>query len=275
MQYTLLIYPINMPSVHTLDLPSQCTFFHHNPLSSPLLIQVCNDHTLQLNVSGAMIRSFSHVYNLITTIIEELQAQGQGPGLGPGLGPGQGPAPGPAPGQGLGPAPGLAPGPGSASGQGLALGLTSSDNTSSIHPLPATTIKPPPSTTLRPTTPPPTTTSTTNTTTTTTTSYGATLTDKSLASGSDSPVTFRNCLEFPLEIFDALTREPLVFLRPGETVPLQYAALQSRSWVQSQGKYPSLFDVKVLGKLRDERLPLLQVPHLNTLMSTITTHPLI
>ena len=45
----------------------------------------------------------------------------------------------------------------------------------------------------------------------------------------------------------------------GETVPLQYAALQSRSWVQSQGTYPSLFDVKVLGKLRDERLPLLQV----------------
>ena len=153
--------------------------------------QVCNDHTLQLNVSGAMMRSFSHVYNLITTIIEELQAPGQGLVTAPGTGLA------PAPGQGLATAPGqglaTAPGTGLVPGSGTGLGQDTTTLPSIAKPLS--------------TAPPPTTT------------YGATLTDKSLASGSDSPVTFHNCLEFPLEVFDALTREPLVYLKPGTPRP--------------------------------------------------------
>ena len=77
--------------------------------------------------------------------------------------------------------------------------------------------------------------------------------------GTDSPVLFENHLEFPIEIFDSVTRESLMILRAGENGPLVSPNLVSRSWIQCQGKHPTLFDIRVLGRFRDQRLPLLQL----------------
>ena len=77
--------------------------------------------------------------------------------------------------------------------------------------------------------------------------------------GTDSPVVFENHLEFPIEIFDSVTLESLMVLRAGENGPLLSPNLVSRSWMQSQGKHPTLFNVRVLGRFKDHRLPLLQL----------------
>lgn len=77
------------------------------------------------------------------------------------------------------------------------------------------------------------------------------ITDKSLSSVSDSPVTFRNHIEFPIEIFDSLTHDSLMVLRSGESGPLVHPGSLARSWVQNEGKHPTLFNVKVLGTNHD------------------------
>ena len=77
--------------------------------------------------------------------------------------------------------------------------------------------------------------------------------------GTDSPVFFENHLEFPVEIFDSVTHESLMILRAGEKGPLVSPNLVSRSWIQCQGKHPTLFDIRVLGRFKDQRLPLLQL----------------
>ena len=77
--------------------------------------------------------------------------------------------------------------------------------------------------------------------------------------GTDSPVVFENHLEFPIEIFDSITLESLMVLRAGENGPLLSPNLVSRSWMQNQGKHPTLFNVRVLGRFKDHRLPLLQL----------------
>ena len=77
--------------------------------------------------------------------------------------------------------------------------------------------------------------------------------------GTDSPVIFENHLEFPIEIFDSVTHESLMILRAGENGPLVSPNLVSRSWIQCQGKHPTLFDIRVLGRFKDQRLPLLQL----------------
>ena len=77
--------------------------------------------------------------------------------------------------------------------------------------------------------------------------------------GTDSPVIFENHIEFPIEIFNSVTHESLMILRAGENGPLVSPNLVSRSWIQCQGKHPTLFDIRVLGRFKDQRLPLLQL----------------
>ena len=92
--------------------------------------------------------------------------------------------------------------------------------------------------------------------------YGQTLTDQSLASSSESAVSFLNQLEFPIEIYDSLTRENVASLEPGQLIPLVTLSNQYyRSWLKSQNiQGPSLFDLKVMGILQHERLPLFHLP---------------
>jgi hypothetical protein len=166
--------------------------------ASGTVVEALSDNTLQIDVSGAMVKSFSQVLNLTSTIIEELSTQGSSDK---------------SPRSVLSPHTQPVPSIRRASGRKSSLS------------------------TVR-----------------------AMITDKSLARGTDSPVTFRNCLEFPIEVFDSVSKESLMVLRAGDSAPLVSPGSLSRSWIQSQGKYPTLFDVRILGRLKDQRLPLLQLP---------------
>lgn len=81
-----------------------------------------------------------------------------------------------------------------------------------------------------------------------------------LSNSTDHPITFKNRIEFPIEIYDTITREKLLILRAGENAPLVSPKSLSRSWIKSHDKYPILFDIKVLGRLQEQRHPLLQLP---------------
>ena len=154
------------------------------------VVEAVSGSTLQVDVSGAMLRTFSQVTNLIYTVLEEFEA---------------------------------------ATPHRKQKHLTPNGRRASERRKSVSAVR-------------------------------AMITDTSLARGTGSSVTFKNCLEFPIEIFDSVTRESLAVLRAGESAPLLTPGVLSRSWIQSQGKRPSLFDVHVLGRLKEQRKPLLQLP---------------
>ena len=158
------------------------------------VVEVTSDSTLQLDVSGAMVKTFSQLLNLTATIQEEFHAHSLS---------------------------------GTDGRAGLLTPHSPKKGTDGKRVL---------------------------------SSFRAMISDKSLARGSDSPVTFRNSLEFPVEVCDSVTKDTLMVLRAGESAPLVSPGSLSRSWIQSQGKYPTLFDIRILGRLKEQRLPLLQLP---------------
>ena len=179
-------------------------------LSGGTILEVISDDTLQIDVSGAMVKTFSQLYNLISVILEEFESQ--------------------------------------------SLSLLNSNNNNnssgngngrmdnhilmrSISPHTNKKINDNTKSSLR-----------------------SILSDKVITKRSESLVTFKNCLEFPIEIFDSMNHESLMVLRSGDLSPLMSPGSLSRSWVQNQGKHPILFDIRVLGRLKDQRLPLLQLP---------------
>ena len=175
-------------------------------LSRGMIIEVISDDTLQIDVSGAMVKTFSQLSNLISVILEEFESHSQS----------------------------------LLNSNSIGNGSGKMDNhllIRSISPYPNKKNDDNKRSSLR-----------------------SILSDKIIAKRSESLVTFKNCLEFPIEIFDSMSHESLMVLRAGDNAPLMPPGSQSRSWVQNQGKYPILFDIRVLGRLKDQRLPLLQLP---------------
>ena len=170
---------------------------------SGTIVEVISDSTLQVDVSGAMVKTFSQVSNLTSVILEEFESHSQSLLLN--------------------------------GNNGNNNSNNNNDNNNNNNNNNSNNNK------VR-------------------SSLRSVLSDKALSKGLDSPILFKNNLEFPIEVFDSLTHESLMILRSGDTAPLITPGSLSRSWVQNQGKYPILYDIRVLGRLKDQRLPLLHLP---------------